>query len=122
VRFPAGSVYVAVDPVGPVTVLTAYGLVDSESAGELLNRLTQAVRQGGRRIVIDIENLAWTSTTGIHMLLAVHRAAAATGKAIALGAVPQDVVDALRETGSNRSLPCFRTVDAAVERLAGVLT
>jgi anti-anti-sigma factor len=114
---PAGNVYVSTRGAGAVTVLTAHGLVNPACAVELRSRLNQAIGHAESRIVIDVEDLEVVDMAGIRVLLAVLRTARAMRKELVLAEVPPAMVDVLRENGLHRVLPCFRSLDGALQRL-----
>lgn len=114
---PTGSIYLSLQRVADVTVLRAHGLVTPATADTLRERISDVIDHGARRIVVDVENLEIVDTAGIRALLACARTARLSRGRLVLGAVPQDVVNVLRETGMHRVLLCFRTVAGAVERL-----
>jgi len=114
---PAGSIYLSLQRVASVTILHAHGLVTPASADTLRERISNVIDHGARRIVVDVEHLEIVDTAGIRELLACERLARLSRGRLVLGAVPQDVVDVLRENGVHRVLHCFRTVAGAVEQL-----
>jgi anti-sigma B factor antagonist len=114
---PAGSIYLSLQRVAGVTILHAHGLVTPASADTLRERISNVIDHGARRIVVDIEHLEIVDTAGIRELLACERLARLSRGRLVLGAVPQDVVDVLRENGMHRQLLCFRTAEAAITHL-----
>ena len=113
----AGGIYLSLQRVSGVTILRAHGLVNAASAGSLREKVTTAVDRGARRIVVDISNLEIVDSAGILALLDCERHARQHQGRLVLGAVPQDVVDVLCETGAHRVLLCFRTTQGALDRL-----
>jgi anti-anti-sigma factor len=60
-----------------VTVLEAYGRLDSTTAKEFGDRLIALVEDGRNAIVVDLKNIAYISSAGFRALLIANRATAA---------------------------------------------
>jgi len=60
-----------------VTVLEAYGRLDSTTAKEFGDRLTELVQAGRNAIVVDLKDIAYISSAGFRALLIANRATAA---------------------------------------------
>ena len=59
-----------------VTVLEVHGRLDSTTAKQLGSRLTALVQADRRAILVDLENIAYISSTGFHVLITANQAAA----------------------------------------------
>jgi anti-anti-sigma factor len=62
--------------IDDVTVLEAYGRIDSMTANELRDRLIALVGAGQSAIVVDLKNIAYISSAGFRVLLIANRVAA----------------------------------------------
>ena len=62
-----------------VTILEAYGRLDSTTAKEFGDRLTALIESGRGAIVVDLQNVVYISSAGFRALLIANRAT--TGKA-----------------------------------------
>jgi anti-sigma B factor antagonist len=74
-----------------VTVLEAYGRLDSTTAKEFGDRLIALVQAGRNAIVIDLKNIIYISSAGFHVLLMANRATAEKQGKLALCGVIGDV-------------------------------
>jgi anti-sigma B factor antagonist len=52
-----------------VTILEAHGRVDGTTAKEFGDRLVALIHAGRRRIVVDLENIAYISSAGFRALI-----------------------------------------------------
>ena len=74
-----------------VTVLEAYGRLDSTTAKEFGDRLTELVQAGRNAIVVDLKDIAYISSAGFRALLIANRATAAKQGKFALCGVTGEV-------------------------------
>ena len=74
-----------------VTVLEAYGRLDSTTAKEFGDRLAALVQAGRNAIVVDLKDIAYISSAGFHVLLMANRATAEKQGKLALCGVIGDV-------------------------------
>lgn len=56
-----------------VTILEAHGQVDGTTAKEFGDRLVALIHAGRRRIVVDLENIAYISSAGFRALILADR-------------------------------------------------
>jgi len=59
-----------------VTVVEAYGRLDSTTAKEFGDRLVSLIQSGGGALVVDLKNIAYISSAGFRALLIANRASA----------------------------------------------
>jgi anti-anti-sigma factor len=74
-----------------VTVLEAYGRLDSTTAKEFGDRLAALVQAGRNAIVVDLKDIAYISSAGFRALLIANRATAAKQGKLALCGVIGEV-------------------------------
>ena len=74
-----------------VTVVEAYGRLDSTTAKELGDRLIALVKAGRNSIVVDLKNIAYISSAGFRVLLIANRATAEKQGKLALCGVIGEV-------------------------------
>jgi len=74
-----------------VTVVEAYGRLDSTTSKELGDRLTALVQAGRSSIVVDLKNIAYISSAGFRVLLIANRATAEKQGKLALCGVIGEV-------------------------------
>jgi anti-anti-sigma factor len=77
--------------VDDITVLEAYGRLDSTTAKEFGDRLNALVQVGQSAIVLDLENIAYISSAGFRVLLIANRVAAQKRSRLALCGVIGEV-------------------------------
>jgi anti-anti-sigma factor len=74
-----------------VTIVEAYGRLDSTTAKEFGDRLIALVQAGRSSIVVDLKNIAYISSAGFRVLLIANRATAAKQGKLALCGVVGEV-------------------------------
>jgi anti-sigma B factor antagonist len=74
-----------------VTILEAYGRLDSTTAKEFGDRFIALVQAGRNAIVVDLKNIAYISSAGFRALLIANRATAAKQGKLALCGVTGEV-------------------------------
>jgi anti-anti-sigma factor len=74
-----------------VTVVEAYGRLDSTTAKEFGDRLNALVQAGRAQIVLDLKNIAYISSAGFRVLLLANRATAENQGKLALCGVLGEV-------------------------------
>ena len=96
-----------------VTILEAYGRLDSTTSKKFSDRLIALVQAGRSAIVVDLKNIAYISSAGFHVLLIAKRAAAEKRSKLALCGVIGEVKK-LFEIGdfTERFLICQTQSDA----------
>ena len=74
-----------------VTVLEAYGRLDSTTAKEFGDRLVALVQAGRNAIVVDLKNIAYISSAGFRVLLIANRATSEKQGKLALCGITGEV-------------------------------
>src|SRR5262245_42661612 len=74
-----------------VTIVEAYGRIDSTTAREFGDRLVSLVQAGRGSLVVDLKNIAYISSAGFRALLIAKRAAAGKQGKLALCGVIGEV-------------------------------
>jgi anti-anti-sigma factor len=74
-----------------VTIVEAYGRLDSTTAKELGDRLIALVQAGRSSIVVDLGNVVYISSAGFRVLLIANRATAEKQGGLALCGVTGEV-------------------------------
>jgi anti-sigma B factor antagonist len=74
-----------------VTIVEAYGRIDSTTAKEFGDRLVSLVQAGRGSLVVDLKNIAYISSAGFRALLIANRAAAGRQGKLALCGVIGEV-------------------------------
>jgi anti-anti-sigma factor len=74
-----------------VTIVEAYGRIDSTTAKEFGDRLVSLLQAGRGSLVVDLKNIAYISSAGFRALLIANRAAAGRQGKLALCGVIGEV-------------------------------
>lgn len=94
-------------------VIALSGDLDLATAPELRTALHEALLER-RTIVVDMSDLRFLDSTGLGVLVRVHKKAKAEGGVVALSTVPRNVVKILEVTCLDRVFPVYDSVEAAL--------
>jgi len=72
-------------------VVEAIGELDLQSAGMLEDEVTRLRRDGHDHIVVDLRQVEFIDSTGLRVLIGLHKAAQSEGRAITLAPGPRQV-------------------------------
>ncbi|HEX6076283.1 MAG TPA: STAS domain-containing protein [Micromonosporaceae bacterium] len=101
-------------PTAAVVILS--GDLDLATASELRNTLQEALTER-KHLVLDMADLRFLDSTGIGVLVRVHKKATAVGGVLAFAEVPGNVTKILEVTCLDRIFPVYATVEAALSDL-----
>ena len=105
----------AVELIDGVVVLRIGGELDLLTVPDLRSRLDEATATTGGPVVIDLSDVQFLSSTGLHLLISLHADLAAVGKPLRLvtGEI-RAVVRPLRITGLDRLLDLYPDLSSAL--------
>lgn len=89
---------------GPVRLVQLVGELDVDSAKRRGAELETAVSSGGPNVVVDLSALTFCDSSGVRALLALHRQAQGSGRALHVRGASGSVAEVLRLTGVDRVL------------------
>jgi anti-sigma B factor antagonist len=110
---PRRSFRLALDQLDRVTVVKLEGDLDLASAPELRATLTDVLRKGSGRLVLDFSGVAFADSTGLSVLIGVQRRLGPDER-LALAAVRHEVLRLLELSGLAGTFRIFPTFDAAI--------
>ncbi len=102
------------DNTKSVTVMKVKGRVDSDSAPELDSALTKLLADGRNKIVLNFQHVEFMSSAGIRAVVKAAQAAAKSGGALRLAAVPEAVQSVLYTVGLNQMVDSYVSSDEAL--------
>ena len=106
----------AVTAIGGVTVVTLTGDLDGQTAPGAQERIA-AQLSPPRKLLLDMSGVAYLSSAGLRMLLALHRQLADDGRIVLVG-LSEEIKDTMALTGPLRFFPLGDSVDAGLALLA----
>lgn len=95
-------------------VVRVSGEIDLDTASQLNDHALQAMREHGPHLVLDLGRVTFMDSTGLKVLLAVHRRAELSGGSLGLVGVTRPVMKVLTVTGLTSTFAFFDDVDSAV--------
>jgi anti-anti-sigma factor len=110
---PRRSFRLALDQLDRVTVVKLEGDLDLASAPELKATLTDAVRAGSGRLVLDFSGVAFVDSTALSVLIGVQRRLGPDDR-MAIAAARHEVLRVLEVSGLAGAFRLFPTCDAAL--------
>lgn len=113
---PSPALTVDVSRAGPVDVVAAGGELDIASAGQLSRTLLEHLRRTGS-VVLDLRDLSFVDSGGLHALLTARRRAQLLPADLAVACVPARVARLLDLTGSTSLFETFGSLESAVAEL-----
>ena len=102
-----------------ITVLTAEGSLDSQSADSLMSVLDAQIQAGNIRLVVDLKAVHYTSSAGLRSLLMALKSARRLGGDLRIGAAQPNVMEVLSLAGFTSIIKTFDNVATAVASYGG---
>ena len=99
--------------IGPVTVLTVQGNVDSSTFRELIDSGEQVITQGHSNLVIDLHGVNYISSAGLMALQTIAGKANGSGGKMAIAGLNKQVQHVMELAGFDKILSIFGDVAAA---------
>ncbi|HEX3509377.1 MAG TPA: STAS domain-containing protein [Candidatus Dormibacteraeota bacterium] len=99
---------------GGVTVLAPSGRLDVAGAPSLKEAVTEAVKTGPQKVVIDLEGVSFVDSTGLGSVIAALKLVRSSKGDLRLAAPNQQVRVVLELTTLDRVFPYFATVEEAL--------
>ena len=101
---------VAARTMSEQVIVAAEGRVDAANAPELMARIEAALDEGPQRLIVDLAQASYVSSSGIRVLLIAHRRQQAASRTLALANTPQRILRVLQMAGFDQ---VFDLIDAA---------
>ncbi|GAB1688556.1 STAS domain-containing protein [Krasilnikovia sp. M28-CT-15] len=101
------------DVAGEVTVIAAVGEIDRDSRDHLRDAAAVALHHGRHRLVLDLTAVAFCDSSGLALLVDLHRSTAVHHGWLRLAACPPLLRTSLHATNLDRLLPMYNTVEDA---------
>jgi len=99
---------------GDVAVLALRGELDVESGPKLREALLEAIGEGGRRVVVDLEGVDFIDSAGLGVLVGGLKRARSNDGDLALVATGRSVLKVLEITGLTRVFELHTAREAAL--------
>ncbi|MFV1958912.1 MAG: STAS domain-containing protein [Planctomycetota bacterium] len=90
-------------------------LGESSYSFDFADELRERLEDGPERIILDLENLEYITSSGVGVIAAGYTSATRAGKRFVLCAVPKSVRRVLDICGILDVVPCFESEAAALE-------
>jgi len=100
--------------IGRATVIRVAGSLDAQTSSEFSNYLTGRIGAGNVNIVLDLSQVDFMSSAGIHAILAALRESRQLSGTLHLAAAQPGVERTMQVSGFTSIINLFPTVDQAV--------
>jgi anti-anti-sigma factor len=111
---------ISATPFDNVTTVAVKGRVDSTTADSLTTRLSELVKSGASRLVIDLKEVSYISSTGFRTLLITARAVAQASGAMVLCGISGEMKRLFDLSGFSELFTILPNRDDALARLRTV--
>lgn len=111
---------ISATPLENVTAVAVKGRVDSTTADSLTTRLSDLVRSGSSRLVIDLKEVSYISSAGFRTLLITARAVAQASGAMVLCGVTGEMQRLFDLSGFSELFTILPNRDDALAKLRTV--
>lgn len=101
-------------PHGRHVVVKVFGEVDMFTAPQLRRFLLQTLECRGCDLILDCAELGFMDSSGLAVLVGIHRRAREAGGSLRLAVPAQPLADQLRVSGLHRLISTYPTVEAAL--------
>jgi anti-anti-sigma factor len=100
--------------LGERAVVSVGGEVDLETASQLGDAALDALREVSPHVVLDLAGVTFMDSTGLKVLLTIHRRAELAGGSFAVAAAARPVRRVLTLTGLDQTFALYDTVEEAL--------
>jgi anti-sigma B factor antagonist len=97
-------------PLAQRALVSVAGEIDLGTASELSDHALAAVRDVSPHVVIDVSGVSFMDSTGLKVLVAVHREAEAAGGSLAIVGATRPVLRVLSVTGLDQVFTLHETL------------
>ncbi len=100
-----------------VQVLRPQGRLDSETSPELKRQALEAIGRGGRRLLLDLRDLAYISSAGLRAVLVAAAEMTAAGGRLAIASPNPQVTEVFDISGFVSVIDVHATAESATAEL-----
>ena len=104
---------------GSCAVVSVVGEIDLGTAGRLSEAAVAAVQQIGPNLVLDLSGVTFMDSTGLKVLLAVHKRAELSGGRLVLAGPTRSVDRIVKITGFDQTFAVCDDVESAIATCRG---
>ena len=103
-----------VEKQGEVVVIRPHGRITELEAHELNAELLDQIHEGARRLVMDLNDVAFMSSSGLGAFMSAHKRGRSLGVVILLANLQPLVRDVISATKLHKLFPVFDTLEQAL--------
>ncbi len=99
--------------IGPVTVLSVQGNIDSSTFRDLIDKGDEVIQQGHSSLILDLHEVNYVSSAGLMALQTIAGKANGSGGRMAIAGLNKQVQHVMELAGFDKILSIFGDVAAA---------
>ena len=97
-----------------IKIFRLKGRLDSNTSPELEDKLSQAISGGSKKIIVDFENIDYTSSAGLRVVLKASRTLLHEDGRLILCAMHKYIREIFKTTGIDKFVQILDTMDQAL--------
>lgn len=101
-------------PAGDTSVISIAGRLDATSSAAASLALEQSISQGKHAIILDLSDLAYTSSSGLRVFLVALKQMRKAGGEVLIARPNPHVMEVFAIAGFDRIIPIYESVDEAL--------
>jgi anti-anti-sigma factor len=105
-------------PARGTIALHVGGAVDASTTEELENHLDRCVSEGPERLIVDMSDVIYISSSGWGLIVKYMQQLSETGGRLALSGLSSPIFKIFRDLGFEPLIPYYVSIDAAVKKMA----
>lgn len=98
-----------------VTIVRIEGRLDAVESPNLERKLTKAIEEGKKKMVLDFAKVQYLSSAGIRLLLSTTKKLKGAGGALHLCLVGEEVMEIIKMAGFERIIQIYPTEQEAIQ-------
>lgn len=112
-----GNLEITERELSGIIILDIAGRVDAATSSKLDDELSKKIDAGVIKVIMNMENLSYISSSGLRVILAGLKKVKSAGGVIALTGLQPGPAEVFKMTGFDRLFPISDSVDKALEQL-----
>lgn len=110
---------IEIEKHGEAVIIRPHGRITELEAHDLNRDLLAQIEEGARRIVVDLNDVSFMTSSGLGAFMCAHKRGRETGMVLTLAALQPLVRDIVTATKLHKLFPIFDTVEEALGTSSG---
>ena len=114
---PNSTISIKEDVKDDIFIFRLKGRLDTDSTLFVEKKICEMVNKGHGKIVIDLENVTYLSSSGMRMFLSITKMLRSLSGKLIITRVPTQILDLLKMSGFDHALELCSTDDEAFKKI-----